>query len=171
MEYKQIQQLIKLISESNIAEFKMEEGELKLSIRTKHFKSSKGSTTQQILPVQTTSVQPMAPAIASAGGTETPPPVTEAIAPAAETEEEGDNYVYVRSPIVGTFYRSPSPDKDPFIKPGDQISKGDVVCIVEAMKLFNEIESEVSGKVIKMLVDDATPVEYDQALFIVDPQG
>lgn len=171
MEYKQIQQLIKLISESNISEFKMEEGELKLSIRTKHFKSSKGSTTQQILPVQTTNVQPIPTALPSSTGAETPAATPEAPAPATETPDESDNYVYVRSPIVGTFYRSPAPDKAPFIKPGDQINTGDVVCIVEAMKLFNEIESEVSGKVIKMLVDDATPVEYDQALFIVDPQG
>jgi len=170
MEYKQIQQLIKLISESNISEFKFEEGELKLSIRTKHFQSAKGSTTNQILPVQT-SVQPIAaPAYAAAPPAAEAPETTEDTTPAAEADES-DNYVYVRSPIVGTFYRSPSPDKDPFLKPGDQISVGDVVCIVEAMKLFNEIESEVSGKVIKILVDDATPVEYDQALFIVDPRG
>jgi len=170
MEYKQIQQLIKLISESNIAEFKMEEGELKLSIRTKHFQS-KGNATQQILPVQT-SVQPIAapviqPVQPTAAETPEKPAAT---TPAVEPEVE-DNHVYVRSPIVGTFYRSPSPDKGPYVKPGDVINTGDVVCIVEAMKLFNEIESEVSGKIIKVLVDDATPVEYDQALFIVDPQG
>jgi len=169
MEYKQIQQLIKLISESNISEFKLEEGELKLSIRTKHFKPGKGSTTQQILPVQT-NVQPIAaPILPPSTPAETP--ATPEVTPPAQEETEADNYVYVRSPIVGTFYRSPAPDKDPFIKPGDSINKGDIVCIVEAMKLFNEIESEVSGKIIKILVDDVTPVEYDQALFIVDPRG
>lgn len=176
MEFKQVQQLIKLISESNnISEFKMEEGDLKLSIRTKHYSDAKAApnttTTQQILPMQTA----MSP-IPTPHYTPPATPATAETTPAQGGEDtsntgEEDNYVYVRSPIVGTFYRSPSPDKDPFIKPGDQISTGDVVCIVEAMKLFNEIESEVSGKVIKILVDDASPVEYDQALFIVDPQG
>jgi acetyl-CoA carboxylase biotin carboxyl carrier protein len=84
---------------------------------------------------------------------------------------ESENYIAVKSPIVGTFYRSSSPDKPPYIKVGDSIGVGDVVCIVEAMKLFNEIESEVSGKVVKVMIEDATPVEYDQVLFLVDPKG
>lgn len=171
MEFNQVQELIKLISESNLAEFKLEEGDLKISIRTKHYSGTKVAPAQQIIPVQTgmpqlqprdmqIAAQPQ-PVSTNAGLTESD----------SSTEAEDDNYVYVRSPMVGTFYRSPAPDKGPFVKPGDQISTGDVVCIVEAMKLFNEIESEVSGKIIKILVDDTSPVEYDQALFIVDPQG
>jgi acetyl-CoA carboxylase biotin carboxyl carrier protein len=93
-------------------------------------------------------------------------------APAAEpAKEENTNYIEVKSPIVGTFYRSPSPEKPPYIKVGDSIEVGSVVCIVEAMKLFNEIESEISGKVVKILIEDSSPVEYDQPLFLVDPNG
>lgn len=170
MEFNQVQKLIKLISESNLAEFKMEEGDVKISIRTKHYAGTKMAPAQQIIPVQTSMPQMQQSQL----------PVSQAAPAAKDTERtetdnsdaaEDDNYVYVRSPMVGTFYRSSAPDKDPFVKPGDQISSGDVVCIVEAMKLFNEIEAEVSGKIIKILVDDTSPVEYDQALFIVDPQG
>ncbi|MFT6000319.1 MAG: acetyl-CoA carboxylase biotin carboxyl carrier protein, partial [Neolewinella sp.] len=92
-----------------------------------------------------------------------------AAAPAAPAADDDSKYVEVRSPMIGTFYRSPSQDKPPYVKVGDTVSKGDTVCIVEAMKLFNEIESEVSGKIVKMLVEDAQPIEYDQPLFLVDP--
>jgi acetyl-CoA carboxylase biotin carboxyl carrier protein len=96
-------------------------------------------------------------------------PVASTPAAADSTPSEDSKYIAVKSPIIGTFYRQPSPDKDAFVKVGDEISSGDVVCIIEAMKLFNEIESEVSGKIVKVLVDDNTPVEYDQPLFLVDP--
>jgi acetyl-CoA carboxylase biotin carboxyl carrier protein len=92
-------------------------------------------------------------------------------APASEAKAEDSNYLEVRSPIVGTFYRSSSPEKPPYVKVGDAIEVGQVVCIVEAMKLFNEIESEIAGKIVKVMVEDAQPVEYDQVLFLVDPKG
>jgi acetyl-CoA carboxylase biotin carboxyl carrier protein len=101
-----------------------------------------------------------------------PAPAVEAPAakaPAADKSSEEDKYITVKSPMIGTFYRKPSPDKDTFVNIGDTIKPGDVLCVVEAMKLFNEIESEVSGKIVKVLVDDSTPVEYDQPLFLVDP--
>ena len=98
-----------------------------------------------------------------------PAPVAEPTpAKAAESKDE-DNYITVKSPMIGTFYRKPSPDKDTFVNVGDTVKPGDVICVIEAMKLFNEIESEISGKIVKVLVDDSTPVEYDQPLFLVDP--
>ncbi len=173
MNFKEVQELIKLINKSNLTEFKMEKGDFKLSIRTKKYgralKNQPISTTQQIVPVATqvptVQMQQMPPPAAAPAAMETVPKSKE------EAPAENSNYVEVKSPIVGTFYRSSSPDKDPYIVPGDNIQKGTVVCIVEAMKLFNEIESEVSGKVVKILVDDASPVEYDQPLFLVDPKG
>jgi len=179
MNFKEVQELIKLINKSNLTEFKMEKGDFKLSIRTKKYgrllKNQATNThhTQQIVPVATThsvpavQMQPVA-APPTAPPKEAAPAVSET---KAEAPAEGSDFVEVKSPIVGTFYRSSSPDKDPFIVPGDVITKGMVVCIVEAMKLFNEIESEVSGKVVKILIDDASPVEYDQPLFLVDPNG
>ena len=177
MNFKEVQDLIKLINKSNLTEFKMEKGDFKLSIRTKKYgralKNQPVSTTQQIVPVATqVPAMPMqqmptpAAAPAPAAAMETVSPSTKEEAPA-----DNSNYVEVKTPIVGTFFRSSSPDKDPYVVPGDNIQKGDVVCIVEAMKLFNEIESEVSGKIVKILVDDASPVEYDQPLFLVDPNG
>ena len=174
MDIKELQELIQLISDSNLAEFKLEDGDLKLSIRTKHYISSKIVPPTQvaaapIMPMPT-AVQPlqqpvMAPAI-------TPAPTNEETNnTGGGNEEDTSRYVEIKSPIVGTFYRSPSPDKPPFVSVGDTVSSSSVVCIVEAMKLFNEIEAEVSGRIVKVLIDDASPVEYDQALFIVDPNG
>ncbi|HKK74943.1 MAG TPA: acetyl-CoA carboxylase biotin carboxyl carrier protein [Saprospiraceae bacterium] len=168
MNLKEIQDLLKQINKLELAEFKMKTNDLELSVRTKHYEKNK---TQNIIsapistpaaPVQTPAA-PAAPAAAS-----DKPAAPEKVEEAAPDES---NYLEVRSPIVGTFYRSPSPDKPPFFKVGDAVKQGDVVCIVEAMKLFNEIESEVSGKVVKVMVEDAQPVEYDQVLFLVDPKG
>ncbi len=174
MDFKQIQELIKLITKSNLTEFKVEDGDFKLSIRTEKFAGARKNVAQasapQILPVQTP-IQSIPQTFVQQAAPVAPEP---APAPKKEKEEEVDdeaNYIYVKSPIVGTFYRSPSPDKDAFVKVGDSITPKTVVCIVEAMKLFNEIESEVTGKIVKVLVDDASPVEYDQALFLVDPKG
>ncbi|MEM7101576.1 MAG: acetyl-CoA carboxylase biotin carboxyl carrier protein [Bacteroidota bacterium] len=178
MDFKQIQELIKLINKLNLTEFKLEDGDFKLSIRTEKFAETKiaaKQSVQQILPIQ--SIQPQVQPIVQVPQTQAPAtPSAEKEGPAPDKggkaeEEDNSDLVYVKSPIVGTFYRSSSPDKPPFIKVGDTIASGDVVCIVEAMKLFNEIESEVSGKIVKVLVDDSSPVEYEQALFLVDPKG
>jgi len=174
MEFKEIQELVKLINKSNLSEFVMQDGEFKLTIRTKNYIKGKIKAMEsqvvsvpqpQVLPVQQMSAAPIVQA---------PTPVT--AAPAAAKNEEANaedttNYLEVKSPIVGTFYRSSSPDKPPYKKVGDMVSAGDVVCIVEAMKLFNEIESEISGKIVKVLLEDSSPVEYDQVLFLVDPNG
>ncbi len=160
MTIKEIKELLKLIDDSNLTEFKMENDDIKLTVRTKGYHEHK--TTTYIPQAETVMMTPTAtPAAAPA-----PIPTAE-----AKAEEVTTNYLEIRSPIVGTFYRAPSPDKPPFVKVGDMINKGDIVCIVEAMKLFNDIESEVSGKIVKVMVDDATPVEYDQVLFLVDPNG
>ncbi len=174
MDFKEIQELIKLINKSNLTEFKMEKGDFKISIRTKKFGKMMSQpilqAQPQMVPIQTAQMQQPA---ASQGSSSTK---EEAAASDNQTNGETstgakDNYVAVKSPIVGTFYRSASPDKPPYIKVGDTVGVGDVVCIVEAMKLFNEIESEVSGKVVKIIAEDATPVEYDQVLFLIDPKG
>lgn len=183
MTFKEVQELIKLISKSNLTEFKMKDGEFELSIRTNKQKKGykKGSaepvTTQQQAPIiQMPPVQPTYQAPNPAPAT-APPAQAKATATEKEGEasanEEGDNsnYIEVKAPIVGTFYRSSSPEKPPYIKVGDSIETGQTVCIIEAMKLFNEIESEVAGKVVKVMVEDAQPVEYDQVLFLVDPKG
>lgn len=172
MDTKEIHELIKLINRTNLAEFKLKDGEFELTIRTESF--SKGRV-ETVIPVS-------APVSAPAHqGYSSPAPVSAAPAPAsapehpaavsAPKEVKSSNLVEVKSPMVGTFYRSPSPEKGPFVQVGDLIKKGDAVCIIEAMKLFNEIETEVTGKIVKVLVEDASPVEYDQALFLVDPAG
>lgn len=174
MTYKEIQDLIKLINKSNLSEFRLKEGEFELLIRTKDYYKSKpitqASATQQIVPIPASTPLAPAPPVSSVPAAVSAPPQQEA-AQAPKKEEAAPNYIEVKSPIVGTFYRSPSPEKPPYAKVGDSISVGDVVCIIEAMKLFNEIEAEVSGKIVEVLIEDASPVEYDQPLFLVDPNG
>ena len=175
MNLKEIQELLKQINKLELAEFKMKTEELELSVRTKHYEKSKTPIVQAAAAPIQAPIMPSAPIAPVSTPTQTPaaPPAT----PPASTSDGGSesggasNLLEIRSPIVGTFYRSSSPDKDPFLKVGDTVSAGDVVCIVQAMKLFNEIESEVSGKVVKVVVEDAQPVEYDQVLFLVDPKG
>ncbi len=176
MTFKEVQELIKLINKSNLTEFKMEKGDFKISIRTKKYGRTKTppQVPPQIVSVPTPQVPVQMPAIANTTPEipkATPGASKEEPAEAETTTKEANNLLEVKSPIVGTFYRSSSPDKEPYVKVGQVIEKGSVVCIVEAMKLFNEIESEVSGKVVKVLVEDAQPVEYDQILFLVDPAG
>ena len=168
MTTKEIKDLIKLISESEIKEFKLVQDDFELKIRT-----SKDQNEPSIIAAPPAMVQaPLAaPAVAS-----TPVDIPSLSPSAPVNSEQGSNddsgnYVEVKSPMVGTFYRSPSPDKDSYVQIGDTVKEGDVVCIIEAMKLFNEIETEVAGKIVKVLVDDASPVEYDQPLFLVDPKG
>jgi len=158
---KEIKDLIKLIDEHKLAEFKYEKGDVKLTIRSSTYSKEKTSII---------SAPPMAQTLLPAH----PPqgvPAASAPTPAEPAVIEASNLLEVKCPIVGTFYRSPGPDKDPFFQVGDTINEGDVVCIVEAMKLFNEIETEVTGKIVKVMVEDASPVEYDQVLFLVDPKG
>ncbi len=176
MTFKEVQELIKLINKSNLTEFKMEKEDFKISIRTKKYGRSRVQppAPPQIVSVPAQQVPLQMQSIPSTSAEPTPSvlPVT---APEAKSEKETANdtshLVEVKSPIVGTFYRSSSPDKDSYVKVGDVIENGTVVCIVEAMKLFNEIESEVSGRIVKVLIENAQPVEYEQPLFLVDPAG
>ena len=163
MDFKQIQELIKMINKSNIGEVSIEEKGFKLTIKQKE------EPVQQLIaaPMQTHSVATMAAPPVAAAAAQAPAAAAEKATKAAETP--AGNFVTIKSPMIGTFYRSSSPDKPPFASVGDEVAPGKVVCIIEAMKLFNEIESEVSGKIIKVLVEDASPVEYDQPLFLVEP--
>ncbi|MGK0364125.1 MAG: acetyl-CoA carboxylase biotin carboxyl carrier protein [Saprospiraceae bacterium] len=164
MTFKDIQDLIKLINRSDLSEFRMKDGDFELTVRTNEYMKNRGTTTTQIMPMHAPAMQAAAPAQALAP-IAAPAPVA---APEA-AEEDTSKYLEIKSPMVGTFYRSPSPDKPIYVKVGDSVSEGSPVCIIEAMKLFNEIESEVTGKIVKVLVEDAQPVEYDQVLFLVDP--
>ena len=161
MDFKQIQELIKMINKSNIGEVSIEEKGFKLTIKQKE------EPVQQVIaaPIQ---AQPVA-ALATAPAAAAQPAQAAADKPAKAAEPPAGNTVIIKSPMIGTFYRSPSPDKPSFINVGDEIEPGKVVCIIEAMKLFNEIESEVKGRIIKVLAEDASPVEYDQPLFLVEP--
>jgi acetyl-CoA carboxylase biotin carboxyl carrier protein len=160
MDFKQIQELVKMVNKSNISELSIEQDKFKITIKQKDNEAPQVIT----VPVATAPVQTVA-AVAPAAA---PAPAATA-APAAPAAPKADNLVTIKSPMIGTFYRSAGPDKAPFVNVGDEVSSGKVVCIIEAMKLFNEIESEVSGKIVKVLVDDASPVEYDQPLFLVEP--
>jgi len=158
MDLKEIQNLIKFVANSGVAEVKLEMDDVKITIRTTLEGSATETTYVQQMPAQSAIQQVAAPQqIAAAVATPEVPVV------------ENAHYITIKSPIIGTFYRKPSPDKPMFVEVGNTIAKGDVLCVIEAMKLFNEIESEVSGKIVKILVDDMSPVEFDQPLFIVDP--
>lgn len=159
MDIKEIQNLIKFVSKSGVNEVSIEQGEFKITIKTDH------GTTDQVIMQQAPVAAQQVPATPVAVA---PPTEVAAAEPKAESSDES-KYLTIKSPMIGTFYRRPSPDKDIFVNVGDSIGPGDVICIVEAMKLFNEIESEVSGKIVKVLVDDTSPIEYDQPLFLVDP--
>ena len=158
MDFKQIQELIKMVNKSNIGEVTIEQKDLKVTVKQKEDKVT------QVVSSAPVQVQ-AAPA---------PAPAAAAPAPAASVEKPkaapaADNLITIKSPMIGTFYRKSAPDKPNFVEVGTEINTGSVVCIIEAMKLFNEIESEVKGRVVKVLVDDASPVEYDQPLFLVEP--
>ena len=163
MDFNEIQELIKLVNKSNLTEFKLKDKDFEIQIRTKqHQKTSEIQYLPTVSPVQMPVAAPVAPAVPVA----TPATAKEAEAPAPAAS--GKRTLEIKSPIVGTFYRSPGPDKPAFVKVGDTITSGTVVCIIEAMKLFNEIESDASGTIVKILVEDASPVEYDQVLFLVE---
>lgn len=160
MDLKEIQNLIKFVAKSGASEVKLETDELKITIRTGPLGGGEPAYLHQ-MPM----AAPLMPSV--------PSPVMTAAeaAVSAENKSEGadSSYITIKSPIIGTFYRKPAPDKPPFAEVGQNIAKGDVLCVIEAMKLFNDIESEVAGKIVKVLVEDSSPVEFDQPLFLIDP--
>jgi acetyl-CoA carboxylase biotin carboxyl carrier protein len=159
MDIKQVHELVKIINKTNIAEISIEEEGLKITIKQKE------DPAPQLFAAPAHTTYLPAPAAAPFAA---PAPAPAATKP-AESTAATDNLLTIKSPMIGTFYRSSSPDKPPFVNIGDDVTVGKVVCIVEAMKLFNEIESEVKGRIVKVLVEDASPVEYDQPLFLVEP--
>ncbi len=154
MDIKEIQSLIKFVAKSGASEVKLETDDIKITIRTGPISGTQETTYVHQMPMTQAPVVPAS--------------VPEVAAPSAE-EAEDAKFITIKSPIIGTFYRKPSPDKPSFVEVGSNIGKGDVLCVIEAMKLFNDIESEVSGKIVKILVEDSSPVEFDQPLFLVDP--
>lgn len=161
MNLNEIQDLIKFVAKSGVTEVEIEQKDFKITIKSESKKSDSPIIVQAAAPVVPQIAAPAVAAPAQAAA-----PVAES-APAAASDDA--KYITVKSPMIGTFYRSSGPDKEPFVSVGQMVNKGETVCIIEAMKLFNEIEAEFSGKIVKVLVDDATPVEYDQPLFLVDP--
>ena len=160
MNLNEIQDLIKFVAKSGVSEVEIEQKDFKIIIKSEQ--KSKGAD-------QPIFVQAAAPAMPVAAPVAAPAPVAAAPAAPAAAANDDSKYITIKSPMIGTFYRSSGPDKDAFVNVGDSISQGNTICIIEAMKLFNEIESEFSGRIVKVLVDDASPVEYDQPLFLVDP--
>ena len=156
MKLKEIQNLIKFVAKSGASEVKLEMEDVKITIKTNDGPSP--------VVVHESVVAPQQPIIQQVPQPEAAMPV-----PVSDSSDEESNLITIKSPIIGTFYRKPSPDKPSFVELGDTISEGSVLCVIEAMKLFNDIESEVSGKIVKILVDDSSPVEFDQPLFLVDP--
>ncbi|WP_053990537.1 acetyl-CoA carboxylase biotin carboxyl carrier protein [Mangrovimonas sp. TPBH4] len=161
MDIKEIQNLIKFVAKSGASEVKLEMDDIKITIKTGSDDKGESTTILQQIPVNNPIAQ--APPVAEVQAT------IPAAVPAAAPADDNSKYVTIKSPIIGTFYRKPAPDKPVFVEVGSTIKEGDVLCVIEAMKLFNEIESEISGKIVKILVDDASPVEFDQPLFLVDP--
>lgn len=157
MDLKEIQNLIKFVANSGVAEVKLEMDDIKITIRT----TLEGHA-PEITYVQQAHVQQALPAVV-------PQAIATPLAPVALPADDTSKFITIKSPIIGTFYRKPTPDKPMFVEVGTSIAKGDVLCVIEAMKLFNEIEAEISGKIVKILVDDMSPVEFDQPLFLVDP--
>jgi acetyl-CoA carboxylase biotin carboxyl carrier protein len=173
MDFNQIQELVRMLSKHKISEFILQEENFKLVIRTS---TPADSAAVHTVVQQPAFAPPLAPVMSMPLPAQAPtppaapaPPRAETTTPAPAAEENNSRLLAIKSPMVGTFYRSPSPDKGPFVKVGDAVDVGNPVCIIEAMKLFNEIESDIKGKIVKVLVEDASPVEYDQPLFLVDP--
>lgn len=177
MDFKQIQELIKLVNKTNISELKINENEFSITIRTNEFtaptKKQEGvpqihvSTPPPVQPIQAPVEQNVSQAAIAVPAEQASKKVE---SKSAEASDE-DKYVVFRSPMIGTFYRRPSPDKDVFVSVNDSVKTGDVLCVIEAMKLFNEIEFEGEGKIVKVLAEDASPVEYDQPLFLIEPHS
>lgn len=172
MKLSEIQDLIKFVSRSGVNEVEIEQKDFKILIKSDYMAKKKSNVAadpviQQVPVMQAPVAQPIVQQVTPAATAA--PAAASAPAPVAAAPDENENYITIKSQMIGTFYRSSSPDKPAFVEVGDSVKEGDAICIVEAMKLFNEIESDVSGKIVKVLVDDATPVEFDQPLFLVDP--
>jgi len=157
MNKKEIEELIRFVSKSGVSEVSLEQKDFKITI--------KNAPREMQVVTAAPAVMPMAAAPAPAPFAAAAP----AAAPAAPKAADESKYHTVKSPMIGTFYRQPSPDKPNFVNVGDEVKPGQVICIIEAMKLFNEIECDVKGRIVKVLVDNSTPIEYDQPLFLVDP--
>lgn len=166
MRHSEIQDLIKLVAKTKVSEVQIESEKVKLVIKNESVIENYAGQSPVAVPQAVVSP---APAQAVAAATPAPAPVSVPKEKEVPAKEDDSKYVTIKSPMIGTAYKRPSPDKDEFVQVGDEIKPGDVICIIEAMKLFNEIESEVSGKIVKILIDDEMPVEYDQPLFLVDP--
>jgi acetyl-CoA carboxylase biotin carboxyl carrier protein len=160
MDIKQIQELVRIITRTSISEIEIEEKDFKITIRQKMEQAAMPLNPQPLPPQQVVTEHIVHRDVPQQPAT----PATQ-----ATPAKPADNYITIKSPMIGTFYRRSSPDKPPFAEVGTEVTPGKTVCIIEAMKLFNEIESEVTGKVVKVLVEDSSPVEYDQPLFLVDP--
>ncbi len=173
MNINDIQDLIKFVAKAGVNEVEIEKKDFKIVIKSDYMAKKKTNfkeeptIVQQQIPVGSITAQPIAAAPAPAAPAVAPP--AQESAPAPKKEEENSNLITVKAQMIGTFYRSPGPNKDPFVEVGSVIKPGDKLCIIEAMKLFNEIESEVSGKIVKVLAEDQSPIEFDQPLFLVDP--
>ena len=166
MDLKEIQNLIKFVAKSGASEVKLEMDDVKITIKTGS--EDRETTILQQVPMGGMQAQPQMQQQPQQQQ-QAPAPQAESSGSEKDNTSEDSKYITVKSPIIGTFYRKPSPDKGAFVEVGDTVKEGDVLCVIEAMKLFNEIESEVSGKIVKVLVDDSSPVEFDQPLFLVDP--
>ena len=168
LDIKEIQELIKFVAKSGVSEVDLEMGEMKISIKTPP-KKGKGQIETVVQQIPVAAAPAIAPVTVQTSPVVATVPEVAVETPVASSDTDDSKYITIKSPMIGTFYRKPSPDKDPFVNVGDEVNIGTVVCVVEAMKLFNEIESEVSGKIVKILVDDSSPVEFDQPLFLVEP--
>ncbi len=171
MKLDEIQDLIKFVSKTGVTSVEIEQKDFKITIKTeaKQKKGAKQELVAMPMPAMQMQAPTPVPVVAAPVPTPAVAPAPAAATPAATPAQDDSKYITINSPMIGTFYRSPGPDKDVFVSVGEDVKPGKNICIIEAMKLFNEIEAEVSGKIVKVLVDDATPVEYDQPLFLIDP--
>jgi acetyl-CoA carboxylase biotin carboxyl carrier protein len=171
MKISEIQELIKFVAKAGVNEVEIENKDFKIKIKSDYLAKKKSNFKEEPTIIQQAMAAPVQQAMAAPvqmGEAQVSSAISENTSKIQE-KEESNNYITVKAQMIGTFYRSSSPDKAPFVEVGDTIKEGDKICIIEAMKLFNDIESEVSGKVVKVLVDDATPIEFDQDLFLIDP--
>lgn len=171
MEFKDIQELVKLVNRTNIAELRIKEGDFEVLLRSREYVEA--TKTRYVgAPASAAPVQyAPAPAPPASQAAASPSAAESASDSGAAPTAESSSHVVMKSPMIGTFYRSPGPDKEAFVKVGDVVQKGEVICIIEAMKLFNEIEAEFSGKIVKVLAEDSSPIEYDQPMFLIDPSA